>query len=270
VTADAGSVRRPAVAGSFYPADPAELRRAVTAALRSATESNPSAGAPPAPKALVAPHAGYVYSGAVAASAYARVAGRAGIERVAVLGPAHRWPVTAVAAPSVDAFATPLGALAIDTAARDDLAGRRRVVISDDAHRGEHSLEVQLPFLQVALGDVKILPLAVGQVRPDAVVAVLDELWDDPATLIVISTDLSHYHDQLTASAIDRETASAIVARRADAVTHDRACGADALRGLLVTARQRDCRVELLDLRTSADTAGPPDHVVGYGAFAVT
>jgi AmmeMemoRadiSam system protein B len=270
VTADAGSVRRPAVAGSFYPADPAELRRAVTAALRSATESNPSAAAPPAPKALVAPHAGYVYSGAVAASAYARVAGRAGIERVAVLGPAHRWPVTAVAAPSVDAFATPLGALAIDTAARDDLAGRRRVVISDDAHRGEHSLEVQLPFLQVALGDVKILPLAVGQVRPDAVVAVLDELWDDPATLIVISTDLSHYHDQLTASAIDRETASAIVARRADAVTHDRACGADALRGLLVTARQRDCRVELLDLRTSADTAGPPDHVVGYGAFAVT
>jgi AmmeMemoRadiSam system protein B len=269
VTAGAGSVRRPVAAGSFYPADPAELRRAVGAALRSTVDANPAAASAPAPRALIAPHAGYVYSGVVAASAYARVAGRTGIDRVAVLGPAHRWPVAAVAAPSVDAFATPLGTLAVDTAARDDLARRHLVVISDDAHHGEHSLEVQLPFLQVALGDVRILPLAVGPVTSDAVVAVLDEIWDDPATLIVVSTDLSHYHDHLTASAIDRETAAAIVARRADAVTDDRACGAHALRGLLVAASQRQRSVELLDLRTSADTAGPAERVVGYGAFLV-
>jgi len=270
VAAQAKAVRPPVVAGSFYPADPAELRRDVTAMLRSAAASIPSAAEGPTPKALIAPHAGYVYSGVVAAAAYARVAGKEGIDRVVVLGPAHRWPVAAVAAPSVDAFATPLGAMPVDTATQDDLVGRRGVVISDDAHRDEHSIEVQLPFLQVALGDVKVLPLAVGPVPRDAVVAVLDMVWDDPATLIVVSTDLSHYHAHLTASAIDRETAAAIVACRDSTVTPDRACGAHALRGVLVAARQRDRRVELLDLRTSADTAGPADRVVGYGAFVVT
>jgi AmmeMemoRadiSam system protein B len=263
----AARVRPPAVAGTFYPAGPAELRRFVERALLAAApESEP---ATPPPKAIVVPHAGYTYSGVVAATAYARLSGRHDINRVVVLGPAHRSLLAAVAAPSVDGFATPLGVVPVDIARREDLAGRGLVVVADEPHRREHSLEVQLPFLQVVLGDVPVLPLAVGRVPAGAVVVVLDDVWDDPATLVVVSTDLSHYHDHATASALDRETAAAVVAGRADAVTPDRACGATALRALVLAAGRHARRLELLDLRTSADTAGPADRVVGYGAFAV-
>jgi len=275
----ASRVRPPAVAGLFYPSDPTELRGWIDTALEAAARATPeasstprpSSSSPPSPaKAIIAPHAGYAYSGPVAASAYARVAGRDDIARVVLFGPAHRAPLAGVAAPGVDGFATPLGVVAVDVALRDDLVRRGRLTVTDAAHRDEHSLEVQLPFLQVVLGDVAVLPLAVGRGPADAVAAVLDDVWDEPATLIVVSTDLSHYHDHLTAAALDRETAAAIVARHAEAVTPERACGAVALRGLLVVARQRNRPVELLDLRTSADTAGPADRVVGYGAFAVT
>jgi MEMO1 family protein len=267
----ASTVRPPAVAGSFYPADPAELRRCITAALDAAVRGAPG-GPAPRLKAIVVPHAGYVYSGAVAATAYARLvtSGRGEIARVVLLGPAHRSPLPVIAAPGVDGFATPLGTVAVDLARRDDLVRRGLVAVTDAPHRDEHSLEVQLPFLQVVLGEVPVLPLAVGLVGSHAVAAVLDAVWDDPATLVVVSTDLSHYHDHVTASALDRETAAAVVGGRADAIADERACGATALRGLVVAARQRNRPVELLDLRTSADTAGPAERVVGYGAFAVT
>ena len=263
------AVRPPTVAGTFYPADPDELRRWIAAALEEATRRCP-APAEPAPKAIVAPHAGYVYSGPVAATAYARVARcREQTERVVLLGPAHRGALHAVAAPAADAFATPLGLIPIDTVARQQLVDRGRVVISDAAHAAEHSLEVHLPFLQVALPDAAVLPLAVGDVPADGVADVLDHVWGGSETLVVVSTDLSHHYDYATAAALDRETAAAIVARRPEALGPEQACGAYPLRGLLTAARRLGLGVELLDLRSSGDTAGPRDRVVGYGAFAL-
>jgi AmmeMemoRadiSam system protein B len=206
----------------------------------------------------------------VAASAYARVVPRRGeVDRVVLLGPAHRVPLTALAVPSADALATPLGSAGVETAARDGLVEAGLAVVSDAAHAAEHSLEVHLPFLQVVLGDVAVLPLVVGRVPASAVAAVLDQVWGGPETLVVVSTDLSHYHDHLTARELDRRTAAAILARRPEALGPEDACGVFPLRGLLTAARQRDLDVELLDLRTSADTAGDPDRVVGYGAFAL-
>jgi AmmeMemoRadiSam system protein B len=257
-------VRPPAVAGLFYPAAATELTSAVEAFL------NGHAGAGPVPKAIVAPHAGYVYSGPIAGSAYARVLpARGRISRVVLLGPAHRTPDAGIAASSADAFATPLGQLAVDSGARDALVDAGLVAMREDAHAEEHSLEVQLPFVQVGLGDVMVLPLAVGQVAPGLVAEVLDRLWGGEETLVVVSTDLSHYHDHATATELDRRTADAVVARRPDRLGRDDACGVIPLQGLLLAADARGLGVELLDLRTSADTAGGPDRVVGYGAFAV-
>jgi AmmeMemoRadiSam system protein B len=257
-------VRRPAVAGVFYPAAPTDLRSAVEAFLGG------EAGSGAAPKAIVAPHAGYMYSGPIAGSAYARVVqSRGRITRVVLLGPAHRTPHAGIAASGADGFATPLGQLAVDTEAREALVDAGLVAIRDDAHAEEHSLEVQLPFVQVALGDVTVLPLAVGQVAPDRVAEVLDRVWGGEATLVVVSTDLSHYHDHATATELDRRTAEAVVARRPDLLGRGDACGVIPLQALLVAANARGLGVELLDLRTSADTAGGPDRVVGYGAFAL-
>ncbi len=222
------------------------------------------------PKAIVAPHAGYVYSGPVAGSAYARVVpGRGRITRVVVLGPAHRVPVPAVAASGADAFATPLGVVPVDVESRDALVDAGLVVVHDEAHAQEHSLEVQLPFIQVCLGDVTMLPLAVGPVSPNAVAEVLERVWGGDETLVVISTDLSHYHDHATATELDRRTAAAIVACRPDRLRPYDACGLIPVQGLLLAAERHQLDVELLDLRTSADTAGSPDRVVGYGAFAL-
>lgn len=266
-------VRPAAVAGTFYPADPQVLRREVEAALAAAAAAVPQERRAPPPKAVVAPHAGYAYSGPVAASAYAAVAAggpRGRVARVVLLGPAHRAHLRAVAAPAADAFATPLGPVRVDAEARDALVASGRVVVADAAHADEHGLEVHLPFLQVVLGgDVAVLPLVVGEVGPLEVADVLERVWGGPETLVVVSTDLSHYHDHDAAVALDRETAAAVVARRPGAVGTRAACGAFPLRGLLVVARRKDLAVELLDLRTSADTAGGPDRVVGYGAFAL-
>lgn len=257
-------VRPPAVAGLFYPADPSELESAVEALLDG------HAGTGPAPKAIVVPHAGYVFSGPIAGSAYARVRpARGRITRVVLLGPAHRTPDAGIAASGADAFATPLGQLPVDTGAREALVEAGLVTIRDDAHAEEHSLEVQLPFVQVCLGDVTVLPLAVGPVAPDRVADVLDRVWGGDETLVVVSTDLSHYRDHETATELDRRTAEAVVARRPERLGRYDACGVIPLQGLLVAAAARGLGVELLDLRTSADTAGGPERVVGYGAFAV-
>ena len=254
-------VRAPAVAGSFYPADPSELRSVVEACVGEP-------GTVPPPKAIIAPHAGYVFSGPVAGSAYARMA-RGRVTRVVILGPAHRAPDAGIAASSADAFSTPLGQLPVDTATRDSLVEAGLVTVRDDAHVSEHSLEVQLPFLQVCLGDVVVLPLAVGQVDPERVAEVLARVWGGEETLIVVSTDLSHYLDHATASRQDRRTAEAVVARRPDRLGRYDACGLIPLQGLLLAAERHGLEVELLDLRTSADTAGGSDRVVGYGAFAL-
>jgi AmmeMemoRadiSam system protein B len=252
--------RAAAVAGLFYPADAAELRRTVTALLDAAL----SPGEPHVPKVLVVPHAGYVYSGPVAATAYARVIpGRGRVRRVVLLGPAHRALLRGLATHSARAFETPLGAVATEPPPLD-----AEIPVHDAAHLGEHSLEVHLPFLQVALGDFRVVPILVGDAAPDDVARALDALWGGPETLIVVSSDLSHFLDCDTARRRDRATADAIVRLDAGAVRDDDACGARPLRGLLVALQRRDLALECIDLRNSSDTAGPDDRVVGYGAFA--
>lgn len=262
----AASSRPPAVAGMFYPAHAAELRRELSRYLADAGTPAPEA-APP--KALIAPHAGYVYSGPVAASAYARLAPLAGrIRRVVLLGPVHRVPVRGLALPAVDTFATPLGTVEIDRQATAELRDLPQVTVSDRAHAPEHSLEVHLPFLQQVLDSFKLVPLAVGDATPDELAEVLARLWGGDETLIVVSTDLSHYLPYEGARARDRHTVDAMLAL-APTLDHEQACGATPVNGLLTLARRRGLRAELLDLRNSGDTAGDRARVVGYAALAL-
>lgn len=258
------TVRAPAVAGLFYPADARELRVQVRALLAAA---EPATG--PEPKAVIAPHAGYVYSGPVAASLYARLApARDRIRRVVLLGPAHRVAFDGLALSSAAAFTTPLGDVPLDTAACARLLDLPQVRILDEAHRAEHSLEVQLPFLQEVLTEFTLVPLVVGDATPAEVSEVIDTLWGGPETLIVISSDLSHYHDYATARRLDAATSRAIEALRPQDIRYEDACGRNPVNGLLLSARSHGLRAHTLDLRNSGDTAGPRDRVVGYGAYA--
>jgi AmmeMemoRadiSam system protein B len=256
------SVRPAAVAGTFYPDHPAKLASMVEGFLGS-----PSHGRP-APKAVIAPHAGYVYSGPIAGSAFRTLADARGtIERVILLGPSHFVPIHGLALPGEGRFATPLGEIAIQGAGCQAALRLPQVRVIPEAHAREHSLEVELPFLQKVLGEFDLVPLAVGQASGEEVAEVLDRLWGGPETLIVISSDLSHYLPYEAARQADRETADEILAL--DGPLHSRqACGAAPVNGLLTAARLRGMRPELLDLRNSADTAGDPSRVVGYGAFA--
>ena len=252
-------VRPAAVAGLFYPGAATELGRRVDDLLAVAART---AAAGPAPKALIVPHAGYDYSGPVAASAYVRVASSRGrIRRVVLLGPAHRVGFSGLALPDADVLQTPLGAVRAGGA---DLPG---VFADPRPHAEEHSLEVQLPFLQRVLGDVEVVPLLVGDASPEEVARTLDALWGGDETLIVISSDLSHYHSYEVARAIDTGSATQIEAL-GPMLDHAQACGATPVDGLLVAAKRRGMRVEQLDLRNSGDTAGSRERVVGYGAFA--
>jgi AmmeMemoRadiSam system protein B/AmmeMemoRadiSam system protein A len=247
----------------FYPEHADELRRRVDALVHAAPNHGGAM-----PKALIVPHAGYVYSGPIAANAYACLAGAASrIRRVVVLGPTHRVPVRGIALPDADEFATPLGRIRIDADLVQQLAAMPRVVPHPSAHALEHSIEVQLPFLQVVLGEFSLLPLAVGVASSDEVAAVLDAVWGGEETLIVVSSDLSHYLPYDRARIVDSATASAVLALRPD-VDHQQACGATPVNGLLKAAARLGLRVEMLDLRNSGDTAGDRSRVVGYAAFA--
>jgi AmmeMemoRadiSam system protein B len=261
-------VRQPVVAGSFYPADPRALRALVADLLAHAPDAS---GVAP-PKAIVAPHAGYIYSGPVAATAYRRIEARwSEIERVVIVGPSHRVALDGLAVAASDAFASPLGEVAVDGHARDALAVLPHVAIDDAPHADEHSLEVHLPFLQhVLTRPWTLVPIVVGRAPAIEVADALASVWGGTDTLVVVSTDLSHYHDYPSAAALDRRTADAIVAREVDTIDPADACGAHPLRGLLELARRAGLEVELLDLRSSGDTAGDRTKVVGYGAFAVT
>lgn len=261
------TVRPPAVAGTFYPAEADALRRLVRAGFADAAPADPGA---PAPRALVVPHAGLVYSGAVAASAYQRLAPIADqVRRIVLLGPSHRVAFAGIAATGADAWATPLGTTAIDRATTDAVVAAGLAFPSDRAHAPEHSLEVQLPFLQTVVPDAVLAPFVVGDAGTDEVAALLAAVWDLPGTVVVISTDLSHYHRHAEAVELDRRTAAGIVAARPEAIGDLDACGSRGLRGLLAEVGRRHLTVEQLDLRTSGDTAGDRDRVVGYGAFAV-
>jgi hypothetical protein len=253
------------VAGRFYPADARDLAEMVDDALVHAAVPTTTV----TPKALVVPHAGYVYSGPIAATGYRTlVAARDTIRRVVLLGPAHYVGVRGIAVSGADAFITPLGLVPVDGAARTAVLACPGVTIDDRPHAPEHSLEVHLPFLQRTLADFAVLPLVVGSTDARTVADVLDTVWGGPETLIVVSSDLSHYLDHETARRRDRATADAIVCGDVASLTGDAACGAAPLRGLLLAAAEHGLHGELLDLRTSGDTAGDRDRVVGYGAFA--
>jgi MEMO1 family protein len=256
-------VRPAAVAGLFYPADPTELRLQIHALLEA---SEPPTTPPP--KAVIAPHAGYAYSGPVAASAYAAVAlGAEVIRRVVLMGPSHRVAFQGLAVPEVIAFDTPLGAVPLDTEGVARAFELEAVTTIPRAHANEHSLEVHLPFLQEVLGDFRLVPLLAGQVDDAGVAGVLSALWGGRETLVVVSSDLSHYLPYSEAQALDRATADAIERLDPDAIGYDHACGRIPVSGLVTVAVEKGLTVHTVDLRNSGDTTGGFERVVGYGAF---
>lgn len=260
------TLRPAAVAGAFYPADPAALLGEVNEYLDGVEGFAVRFGHP---KVLVVPHAGYMYSGQTAAYAYNELASAKGvIRRVVLLGPVHRVAVRGLALPGADEFATPLGAIPVDAEAVRAVSRFPQVVTSAPAHAMEHSLEVQLPFLQRVLGAFSLLPLAVGAATPDQVAEVLDAVWGGPETLIVISTDLSHYHRYEEAREIDAGTMGQI-SRMESSLTHEQACGATPVNGMMKLARARGLSIRRLAACNSGDTAGGRDRVVGYSAFAL-
>jgi len=251
------------VAGQFYPRDPVELRGLIQLFLESV-----GAPAGPAPKAVIVPHAGYIYSGPIAASAYARfLPAREVIKRIVLLGPSHFVAFPGLATSSAEAFATPLGLVPVDDSAVQNLVELPQVTVIDAAHAREHSLEVQLPFLQTVLDDFSLVPLVAGEANADQVRLALEAVWGGPETRFVISSDLSHYHDSPAARQLDRLTATAIEALQPESIAEDGACGRVPVCGLLRTAAAHGLRARTVDLRNSGDTGGPRDRVVGYGAF---
>lgn len=259
------TLRPPAVAGMFYPGNPAVLSATVDQLLAAAPVAMPTQ-----PKALIVPHAGYIYSGPTAALAYASLAPwHATIRRVVLLGPTHRVAVDGIAAPLAEAFATPLGSIPLDRAALDKLDELPQIVRSDRAHAEEHSLEVHLPFLQRVLDEFTLVPLAVGHASPQAVAEVLDLLWGGPETLIVISSDLSHFLPYAAANQVDRDTCQHIL-QLDSRIRPEQACGAYPINGLLLAARQRGLAPQLIQRCNSGDTAGDKQRVVGYAAFSFT
>lgn len=267
-----GRVRPPSVAGMFYPAAPDVLLAEVQGLLHAARP--PLDGPVTRPKAIIVPHAGYVYSGPVAATAYALLQATrpslTPISRIILLGPAHFVGFRGLALPGVDALATPLGQIPLDRNGVAAALSFPQVAELPQAHAREHSIEVHLPFLQAVLPRFSIVPLLVGDAAPWEVAEVLAVLWGGDETAIVVSTDLSHYHPYDEARALDSDTARRIVARDYADLEGEQACGAAPVRGLLYEATQRDLAVHLCDLRSSGDTAGDRRRVVGYGSFALT
>ena len=256
------SVLLPSVAGAFYPEDP-EALAAMIDELLDEQEPLPQ----PVPKAIIAPHAGYIYSGPVAASAYRQLLLPNKIRRVVVLAPAHRVPFRGLATTSADWLRTPLGDIPVDRTAVQQVLAFPQVQEFDGAFAGEHALEVQLPFLQRTLNNFSVVPLIVGQASAEEVSQVLDQLWDGEETLIVISSDLSHFLDYHSARTKDQHTSMAIVNLQPEAIDFDDACGRIPVSGLLLSAKAHGLQARNLDLRNSGDTAGDKNRVVGYGAY---
>ncbi|PYI80838.1 MAG: AmmeMemoRadiSam system protein B [Verrucomicrobia bacterium] len=257
------TVRQPAVAGQFYPSQPDKLREMVDGFMNRAPVQ-----AWGRPKAVIAPHAGYIYSGPIAASSFAHfVTDKATIKRIILLGPSHRYWFEGIALTRADALATPFGAVPVDKEAVNQIRKLPQVQFEERAHTNEHSLEVELPFLQQTLGEFTIVPLVVGEAGAEAIAEVIEQVWGGDETRLVISSDLSHYHDYETARTLDRRTADAIENFEPQQIKGDRACGHIPIRGLLHAAQARKLSAKAVDLRNSGDTAGSRGQVVGYGAF---
>lgn len=258
------SVRPPAVAGLFYPNDPVELRESVMSYLAGA----PAPRVPKRPSSFIVPHAGYIYSGSTAAAAYRALDSDKPPRRLVLIGPSHRVYVEGVAMPKAEAFATPLGTIRIDRELKRELAGLEHVLESDEPHRFEHSLEVQLPFLQVLFGEITLLPLVAGEASASEVAAILERAAQEDDTLILASSDLSHYLSYAQAQQVDALTSRAIL-NREPTLSGNQACGAVPINGLLYFARHQALAVQELARCNSGDTAGDRDRVVGYGAYAL-
>jgi len=259
------TVRLPAVAGQFY-TDNAEV---LSDQIRQFLLEAPAAS-PKAPKAIIAPHAGYIYSGPVAATAYKTLQPVADkINRVVIMSPAHRYGFRGISWSTAEYFRTPLGDLKVDHRAIESLKQLTFVANIEQAFEGEHALEVHLPFLQSVLNDFEIVPFIVGMATPEQVAKVLETLWGDEETLIVISSDLSHFHDYQTARQRDHKTSQLIEALDYQHIHGEDACGVYPLSGLLLAAKRKNLHATLLDLRNSGDTAGSHDSVVGYGAYII-
>lgn len=258
------ALRPAAAAGTFYPSDPTDLAAAVDGFIAAASPSSDAL-----PKALIAPHAGYPYSGLVAGTAYARVHATT-IERVVMFGPAHRWPVAGLALPSSTSFETPLGAVSVDLEAVEQACALDGVETVDSAHADEHALEVHLPFLQRCFSsDFRLVPFVVGGATQAQVEAVMESLWGGPETLVVVSSDLSHFYDYDTACRLDADTSSAIENLAPDQLQEGGACGRVSIQALLSIATRLGLQAQTVDLRNSGDTAGGREEVVGYGAYVI-
>lgn len=258
-------IRYPAVAGSFYPVDPQQLQRQVNAYLEAVPASQSRI-----PKAIIVPHAGYIYSGPVAASVYRRLkAARSMIKRVVLLGPSHRFAFSGLALSRADYFSTPLGDVPLDREVIAGLLDLPFVNYVEQAHSHEHCLEVQLPFLQKTLEHFKLVPIVAGDASAEEVAEVLEMLWGGSETLIVISSDLSHYHPYAIAKQLDRATSDKIENLEYEQLDYDSACGRIPVSGLLALARKKALQVKTVDLRNSGDTAGDKLRVVGYGAYVI-
>ncbi len=256
-------VRKPAVAGSFYPAQPDRLRQEIAELLFGAATALKST-----PRALIAPHAGYVYSGSPAAAAFATLCeGAQPLARIVLIGPAHYIAIRGIALPTVDAFETPLGRIPVDQTALNAIADLPFVSWNDAAHAPEHALEVELPFLQIVLPSFSLLPLVVGDATAQEVAQVLARLWSGSETLLVVSSDLSHYHTYETARQLDAATAAAIENGDWTRLGPEQACGYLPIAGLLIEANRRNLKARRLSLCNSGDTAGSRGQVVGYGAW---
>jgi len=256
--------RKPAVAGSFYPDQPRQLHEAVARFLNDA-ETNAKV-----PKAMIVPHAGYIYSGPIAATAYARLKPAADtITRVVLIGPSHRVAFRGLAVSRADTYSTPLGDVSLDRTAIEALVMLPFVEYLEQAHTFEHSLEVHLPFLQEVLRDFTLVPIVAGEASADQVCQVLEQLWGGDETLLVISSDLSHYHDYATARRLDQSTSDLIEMLQYKSITSEAACGKVPVSGLLKLLEQKSLHIKTIDLRNSGDTAGDKQRVVGYGAYVV-
>lgn len=258
--------REPAVAGAFYPADSTTLKTELDKMLAGTHTTSKAM-----PRAIIVPHAGYIYSGPVAATAYhTLIEFRDRIKRVVLLGPSHRVAFSGLALSSARYFSTPLGNVPIDQATNNKLEHHTGVQTLDQAHQYEHSLEVHLPFLQAVLDDFVLVPIVVGDTDPELVASVLEDIVTDDNTICVISTDLSHFHDYETAQRLDSATSDSIVSMEYKKIGYEDACGRNPLKGVLYWAKAHDYRVTLLDLRNSGDTAGSKDRVVGYGSYLIS
>lgn len=254
----------PVVAGKFYPADPDELRALITNFFEQSKKSTEL----PLPKAIIAPHAGYIYSGPIAAAAYCCLKlTRKIIKRVVILAPAHQYPVQKIATTKAGFYMTPLGQVKIDQEFLDTILTSTCVSVIQDAFSYEHALEVQLPFLQMILDDFTIVPFLVGMATDEEIASLLETVWDGPETLIVVSSDLSHYHPDKIAKSMDAHTRDAIIKLEPSKIKPENACGYLSIKGLLKVAKKKGLKATCLDLRNSGDTAGGKDSVVGYGAF---